>query len=127
MHCGSTALGHLTGSLGPDEAAGIVTVHQPTHRLLVDGFDRRQWRDERNLAAAPGTLISIGLTMIRKLASLLDTRLSETLCNDLVIFLIILPLVGLILAFLAQGAGLTDASETQFGPVGRTSLVMPPR
>ncbi|MES0200909.1 hypothetical protein [Mesorhizobium sp. M0011] len=97
-------------------------------RGSLDGaFYRRQQRNERIIAAVPGTFISIELRMIRKLASLLNPYLSENLCNDLAVLIVTLPLVGLILAFLSQDAGQMDAPGVQFWPVPSTSLVMPPR
>ncbi|RWE22327.1 MAG: hypothetical protein EOS41_24665 [Mesorhizobium sp.] len=65
--------------------------------------------------------------MIRKLANLIETRLSERLCEDLVVFLLTLPLLGLVTASLAHGPESFDESAAQFALYPSRSMVMPAR
>ncbi|MER8746176.1 hypothetical protein NKH54_24365 [Mesorhizobium sp. M1004] len=65
--------------------------------------------------------------MIRKLANLIEIRLSERLCEDLVVFVLTLPLLGLITASLAHGPESFDESTAHFAVYPTSSMVMPAR
>lgn len=71
--------------------------------------------------------VLIGLKMICKLASLVETRLSEKLCENLVVLIITLPLAGLVIASVARGPESFDTSEAQIDLYPSSPMVMPAR